>query len=417
VWSASQAVVYALEHSPDIQVAGERIREAEARLAASRVPFNPQVSLSGGYTQTNNPMYSFGNILNMGKFTPAIDFNDPGRTDNLNVTAGLEYRFYNGGRDEAGVRAANAGIDASLAGEDAVRLQLGFEVFKSFQRIVDAENIRRARNASLEAIRSSLAVARARHAAGDLLKVDLLNLEVQESSFQENLIGAEHDLKLAKEIFLQLLGLGRREVQVSPEIEKITSPQDVDISGHPRLRALRAQIAAAQAELEAAQGGRRPTVDGFARYQYDKGTVISGDGNSWMAGMKVDFKVFDAHKTDTDIARVQARLGVLRAREHKLELALGLDLTRAKLDLEQAVSRRKVAAKKVEQALESENLSRAQFKAGVLLSSDLIDSENRLTGAKVGDVLAESAVELAKADLRRAAGLGIFSDVQQSTKE
>ena len=73
----------------------------------------PMVNVSSEYGQTNNPMYSFGNILNQGAFNNSINFNNPGRTDNLQVKAQINYRLYNGGRDQADQAAANANIDIS----------------------------------------------------------------------------------------------------------------------------------------------------------------------------------------------------------------------------------------------------------------------------------------------------------------
>ena len=70
--------------------------------------------------------------------------------------------------------------------------------------------------------------------------------------------------------------------------------------------------------------------------------------------------------------------------------------------------RQQVTLKMAEQATESEQLSRARFEAGVILVSDLIDSETRLTDARVRNAVATSAVEIAIADLRRATGLAPF---------
>ncbi len=47
-------------------------------------------------THSFHVYYSFGNILNQGAFDNSIDFNDPGRTDNLNLKAEIAYRLYNG---------------------------------------------------------------------------------------------------------------------------------------------------------------------------------------------------------------------------------------------------------------------------------------------------------------------------------
>lgn len=414
-WTATEAVEYALQNNPDSLVASQRILEAQAQLTSSEVGFYPQVSLRGQYTQTDNPMYSFGNILNQGQFTPGIDFNAPGRTDDLNLTAEIQYRFYNGGQDQVRKYAALAGIDASAAVRETVRLQLGFETFRSFQRIVESEKIYQAQQVSLASIRSSLAVAQARYDAGDLLRVDLLNLEVQESRTLEGLIQAEHNLALSRKIFLQLLGLSGEgsSVEVVDGLFPLL-PAQRDLSQRPELRRVQAAIRAAEAQLSGARGSRLPTVDGFANYQYDQGTVFDGDGDSWMAGVKVDFKLFDGHRASADIAQSEARLGVLRAEKRKLELALDLEMTRAELALKRAQQSLDVTTKMVEQATESQSLSQAQFREGVILASDLIDSETRLTDARVRNALATSAVHIAIADLRRAAGLAPFSETNSS---
>lgn len=409
-WSAPQAIAFALRNSPDSRIAAARIAEAEAQLRLAQAANYPQLGLSAGYTQTDNPMHSFGNILNQGAFSPAIDFNQPGRTDNLNLTASLQYRFYNGGRDLARQQVASAGVAAAAAGEGRVDQQLGFAVFHAYLRLVETAGLVEAREAALEAIDSSLAVARARFEAGDLLKVDLLNLEVQQSRAHENHIQALHDQQLAQKIFLQLLGLSEREVLITESSPEPQRPADLSIDDRAELRHVTAELRAAEAAVRAAAGGRLPTIDGFASYQLDRGEETNGDGDSWMAGVKVDFKLFDGHRTASEVVAAEARLARTRAEKRKLELALGLELTRARLALDKAEQRHAVTRKMVEQAGESESLSRAQFRAGVILASDLIDSENRLTDARVRDLLAASAIQIAVADLRRSAGLPIFDE-------
>ena len=177
-----------------------------------------------------------------------------------------------------------------------------------------------------------------------------------------------------------------------------------------------AALEAGESQLAAARGTRLPTVDGFARYQYDQGTVLDGDGDSWMAGVNLSFKLFDGYQSGAEIALSEARLGALRAQQKQLELALGLEVTQAQLALALARQRQQVTQKNLEQAVESENLSQARFRAGVLLISELIDSENRLTDARVRHALASSAVQIAIADLRRAAGLPQYAeDLNQTT--
>jgi len=409
-WTARRAIEFAKENNPDSQLAVQRMLQADAMVQKAGVGFYPRLELFGNYSQTNNPMYSFGNILNQGEFSPDIDFNDPGRTDNLGLGIGVTYRFYNGGRDLAQKKAAKAGVDLSSAESDAIILRLEFEVFQAFQRVIETGKVIQARQKALEAITSSLDVAQSRFAAGDFLKSDLLNLQVEQSQATENLVQARHDLEMAKRVFLTLLGLPGDDLNIEvEEAESPVLPSDLDPVKRPELQKLTAALQAAESRLQAARGSRLPTVDGFARYSYDQGTVLGGEGGSWMAGVNLNFKLFDGHQADAEIAMVEAELGVLRAEQKKLKLALDLEVSQAELALDLARQRLQVTEQMVAQAVESESLTRARFDAGVLLVSELIDSENRLTDSRVRHALASSAVQVAVANLRRAAGFPQYS--------
>ncbi|MBA3008252.1 MAG: TolC family protein [Proteobacteria bacterium] len=409
LWTARQAVQFALTHSPDSQVALQRIEASKAMLDQVKASYYPQIGLNAEYGQTNNPMYSFGNILNQGQFDQSIDFNDPGRTDDLNLRAVLQYRFYNGGRDQAGIEAAEAGVAVSEMQQLAVSAQLSFEVVRTFNTIAQSMEMLEAHQASIKAIGASLVVARARFEAGDLLKADLLNIEVQESMAKENLILAEHSLELARKAFLNLLGLREGQVRIDIVLERDQElPEDRGYMKRPEIKGIEGQIQAAEAELRVALGGRYPTVDGLAHYQYDNGFVLNGSGDSWMGGVRVNYPLFTGGKTEADIANARARLAGLVASKKKLELALDFEVKQAGLAYRQAEQRLHVTDKMFEQAQESARLSRVRFKEGVILSSDLMDVETRLTEARVRQTAARTAIRVAVADLRRAIGLSQF---------
>jgi outer membrane protein TolC len=92
-----------------------------------------------------------------------------------------------------------------------------------------------------------------------------------------------------------------------------------------------------------------------------------------------------------------------------MELAFNLEREQAALTLNQEEERLKVTGKMVESATESARLARLRFKEGVLLSSELINTENRLTDARLSHALATSSRKIAIADLRRAVGLAQFN--------
>jgi len=413
VWTVREAVGFALDNSPDVRITLERIKGARAAIVAAQSAYYPRIGLSAGYNRTNNPMYSFGNILNQGQFTPDIDFNQPGISDDLNLTASVQYRFYNGGSDEAGVRAARAGEQAARFEQAAISSRLGFEVVRSFYSIVQAEENVQARESALKAITASLQAARARFEAGDLLKADLLNLEVQKSLASENLIRARHGLELARRGFLNLLGLeqGSVEIDTAQQAEQAV-PEKPTCERRPELAGLDALRRSAEAKIRQARAGYYPSADLFGSYQVDKGYQYDeGSGNSWLAGVKVNYNLFNGHRTSAEVSRATAKLAEIREQKHKLELAFNYEIEQASLTLQQAEERLQVTEKMVEQAVESARLSREQFTEGVILASDLIAVENRLTDARVHNLMAKAVRRIAIADLRRAAGLSQFDDI------
>ncbi len=412
VWTVSNAVRFALRNNPDSRMGQSRIEAAQAAIDMEKSSFYPRVDLNSGYDQTNNPMYSFGNILNQGAFTPTINFNNPGRTDNLNMGVRLGYRFFNGGRDLAGLKAAQAQTVSSRMELGAVQAQLAFEVVRTFQLIIQEEELVKAQQAAVDAVTASLAVAQARYQEGVLLKADLLDMEVQQAKAREGLSQARHSLEVSRRVFLGLLGLPEGPVILDPaqgcvqEVPQSTAAHEQRYE----LKSMDALILAAKARLRQAQGGYYPSLDGYAGYGVDKGYVTDGSGDSWQAGIKLQFNLSEGGRTSAEIAKASATLAEAQERKRKTELAITLEVKQAELALQDARERLQVTEKSVAQAQESARINRLRFAAGTVLSSDLIGAENRLTDAMVRRIVAETAQRIAVADLRRALGLPQFPE-------
>ncbi|MEW6594308.1 MAG: TolC family protein [Thermodesulfobacteriota bacterium] len=410
-WTAEAAVRFALAHSPDARIGQARIAAAQAAIAAERAAFFPRLDVNSLYSQTTIPMLSFGNILNQGKFHQGIDFNHPGQTDNLNLGVRLSYRLFSGGRDWAGLDAAQAQELAARMERASVDAQLAFEVVRAFNLVLQQEGMIRAQQAATEATGAALAVAQARHAEGVLLKADLLDLEVQHARARENLVQARHALTVGQRIFLHLLGLAGGEVVLEPQGgAQQGAPPDRSPERRPELQGVEALIRAAQNRVRQATAGYYPTVDGYAGYGVDKGYELDGSGDAWEAGVRVQLNLFNGRQTSAEVARASAMLLEAQERKRKVELAIALEVQQAEAAWQEAQERLEVSSKSVEQAQESARINRLRFGEGVVLAADLIAVENRLTEAMVRRTVAETARRIALADLRRALGLPQFEE-------
>ena len=411
MWTVAAAVAQAIASGPDTVIARKRIEAAQAATRLAKAGDLPTVGVSAEYGQTTTPMYSFGNILNQGAFNNSIDFNDPGRTDNLQLRATVAHTFYNGGRRAAEQDAALAAGEASQEDLSALHNQLGYETVKAFHAIVQAEKMVSVREQEVAAISSARDVGQARFEAGDLLRQDLLNLELQLARAGENLIHGRHQLELGKRSFLNLLGLPAQEVRLDLSRDMTQQlPAQPDYRNRPELRRLEAMLGAAQAELRSAEAGRLPTVEGFAAFQVDSGLIEEESGASWQAGVRLNQTLFDGQRTESRIAMARLKVQELEGVKRKTELAYDLELQQAELDYRQAEERLGVTGRMVDVAEEVARLSRARFKEGVILASEMIDLEMRLTDARARQLSAAAAHQVAVANLRRTVGLPQFSD-------
>ncbi len=413
-WTLRAALEAARTHSPEAAIAAARLERAQAMVDQTSASQLPQLSLKAGYTQTNNPMMAFGSILNQGAFTNTIDFNAPGQVDNLNLTGTVAYNLYSGGQTTAHRAAARSGVTASELDREATFARLDGAVTRAYFNIRQAREAIDALDAAISTYEESLRVARERYDAGQLLKSELLNLEVQLAQTREQHLGARQQATLAERQFLYLLGsapVSGTPVTLAADdasINALNAPVTASIEQRPELHALAARREAAASAVDAASGARRPTVNAFASYQFDKGWRLNGDGDSWMAGISAEWSVFDGKATSGKIREARANLTETEAAQQQLELGLQLELEQARLAHTYAVEQLAVTATLVEQAEEAARISRERFEAGSLLSAELIGVETRLTAARVRRAVATAAERIAAADYRRAAGLPLL---------
>lgn len=408
-WTLDRAVTYALAHSPDAQVARARVEGAQALVQQAQSAWYPQLAVSGRYTDTNNPMMAFGSILNQRAFNFGLDFNHPGQIDNLDAAGTVAYNLYSGGKASAGRQAARAGAQAAAYDLNAARHELAAEVVKAVLNLQKAREAAGAVEGGVKAYEAAVSVAQARFDAGQLLKADLLSLKVQLAQTRETLSSARHGAALAERAFDFVLGLDATDAPVDlapndPSLARLTAPETRDYSQRPELLGLDARQHAAEAMVEAARSGHRPSVNAFASYQYDHGWQLNRGADSWLAGVSVDLNVFDGGQTTGRIRQASAELLQVKELRRKAELGIGLEVEQARLAHDDAVERLAVTASVVEQAEESAALTQARFQKEALLAADLIGAESRLIEARLRRTVAASDERMAVVDLRRALG-------------
>ena len=403
-WTLDRALEYALGHSPDARIAQHRIAAARAGLDQANAAFWPQLQFQSGYSRTDQPASVFGSVLNQRAFSPSLNFNDVPDIDQLNLRGSITVPLYNGGRNLAARNSAEAQAAAARHQAEAVRHELSFEVVRAYHTVLKAREFVRATAASVGSFENNRTIATHRFQAGTLLKADLLDLEVRLARAQEDLARARNAQGLAERALRNLLGLEQGDLAIADTAPAMAAPPLGDFLARAELAAARERERAAQAEVRRAQGGYQPRVQAFTSVDYDRGWKLNGSGESYTAGLLLQWDLWDGRATRARVNEARAHLEATREAERKLRLALDFEVEQARLQLREATERLAVTDKVIAQAAESVSLTRARFEQGLALATQLIDAETALTTARVGRAEAEADRHIAVAALRKAFG-------------
>ncbi|HEV2456367.1 MAG TPA: TolC family protein [Verrucomicrobiae bacterium] len=404
-WTLERAIDYALVHNPDARIARQRIDAAQAGLEQADAAFWPQAHFQSSYTRTDNPMMVFGDILNQRAYNSSLNFNDVPNADNLNVEGMVTVPLYAGGKNAASHAAAKANAMAARQSNQAVRNELAFEVVCAFQTVLKTRAFIQATEAEVNASEHNLAVAQKRFQNGALIKSDVLDIEVQLSQAREDQIQAQNAETLAILTLKNLLGIEDNDFTVAETVPTAVTPVGDDFSNRPELMAAAEHAEAARETVRGAKSGYKPQVSAFGSLDHNYGWVTGGNGNSYSGGIMLQWDLWDGLLTRSKTHEAQANLDSSREDERKLRLAIAFEVQQARLDLDAANQRMLVTEKSVDQAEESERLTRARFEQGLAISTQLIDAETAVTTARVRRAQAESDQRIAVAMLRKALAL------------
>jgi outer membrane protein TolC len=404
-WTLERALDYALAHNPSARLAQHRIAAAQAGMEQADAAFWPRLQFQSSYIRTDNPMQVFGSILNQRAYTSSLDFNDVPDVDDLNVRGLVTVPLFAGGRNKAARDTAKANTEAAKQTSEAVRNELGFEVVRAFLTVLKTRQFIRAAEAAVSAFEANLGIAKKRLDGGALLKSEILDVDVRLAQSREDLVRARNANALADRALRNLLGIEEGEFVVADTAPEVSAPDRGDFTGRPELAAARERERAAQTEVRGARSGYQPRVSAFGSLDHDSGWVTGGDGNSYTAGVILQWDLWDGFLTRGKIREATVNLESAREEQRKLRLALDLEMEKARLDLRVATERLAVTERSVEQAAESAKLTRERFEQGLALSTQLIDAETALLGARVRRAEAEADQRIAIAALRKALGL------------
>ncbi|MGZ5059395.1 MAG: TolC family protein [Methylobacter sp.] len=415
-FTLDQAIDYALSNNPDLQIASERISQAEAQLGVALSAFYPQVTAKVGYDHSNNPAQVFSMIVAQRDFGPnSINtINNPGYRQNFRPEIIGKLSLFRGGQDYQNSKAAELGISAAEFERSTVRNALIEAVTASYYAYLAAQEAHKVAQDSILAIASELKLTKQRYEAGTVLKSDVLSLEVKSAEAQEAQIRAANGIDLAKTGIATLLGLSADQAftvassSMLPEPKLTTSFNgmlELAMTQRPEVKAAANQVEIAQAKLKSEQGAYLPRADAYVSYgQNSQSPGFSSSKDNVTAGVSVEMDLFSGLETKNRVSAAERKAAEARETERKTKLAIEQEVKVAFLKLEEALARMRVTEASVAAADEALRLVNEQRRAETVTITRYIEAEVARNNAHSNTIAAHYDALSAEAALKKAVG-------------
>jgi outer membrane protein TolC len=245
---------------------------------------------------------------------------------------------------------------------------------------------------------------------------DLLAVQVERDRAELARLDAENRAVVANANLVRLVDLPpdarvlpRAPAAARPPLEETEVLVSAALQARPESKALRARIAAADAQARIERAASLPQADAFASYDYARPNsrilpLVDEWNDTWSAGVSVSLKAFDGGRARAAEAQARARADAARHELRDLEQRIRLEVTTRRADLSTAGAALDVAERNLVAAQESVKVETDRYREGVGASADLLDAETRRLRAGLDLTLATTDIQVARAGLDRAVG-------------
>ena len=413
-FTLTQAIEFAVSNNPDLQIASERIAQAEANLGVALSVFYPEISAKVGYEDSNNPSHVFSMLVSQRQYGTNQNINNPGYYQDFRPEITGKLSLFRGGQDYQNSKAAELGISAAEYELSSIRNALIQAVTTSYYVYLGALEAHKVAQESIWALDSELTQTRKQFLAGTVLKADVLSLEVKSAEAKDAEIRAGHGIELAQLGIANLLGLSTDQPFSVASETLLTKPVlsasfkdllDQALLQRPELKAAANQVEIRQHQLLSEQGAYLPKADAYVSYGQDSRTLgFSSQKENVTAGVTVEMALFSGLQTQNRVSSAQRKVAEAIELERKTKLAIEQEVKTALIKLDEALARIRVTETSVTAANEVLRLVNEQRRAETVTVTRYIEAEVARNKARANIIAAHYDALSAEAALKKALG-------------
>src|SRR5688572_2761474 len=392
-----RAVEIALHKNPRTEATDAGRTLAEAQLQEARSGRKPLLQASEKFTNSNNPVFVFGSLLEQGRFGPnnfAIDsLNNPDPLSNFRSALAVRFPLFDQRQTETRVAQAKIGRQQADQRTNLVEQQVRFEVIRAYYSILLAQARVSVAGEAIKTAEADMKRARDLFETGVTVRSDLLAAEVQLAEFRQQRIQAHAELITAGAALNTALGLSVETppILAGELVERSFTVDAVDLlssqalQNRPDYQQAISSIEASRARVRGARGEWQPRIEAFATAGASTHYLVTSGSIDYAVGASVTFNVFDAGRK-ARIEQARANESIARAETQQLANQIRFEVVRSYHQYLSARERLAVVAQISAQASETLRIVQDRYHAGLTNITELLRAETALVRART-DVL------------------------------
>ena len=310
-----------------------------------------------------------------------------------------------------------AELSSAEAGELEQRFRAALETESSYYDVLVNQELARVSQERANRAREGLGVARARVASGAAVQTDSLQLVLELTRAQVDLLVQRNALRTAQ------LELGRRVGEVTAvdaaRLDTLPAPDlpiglpealQTALDQGPQYRTARANERAAAAALKSQRSDYFPTLGIGALHQRYDTEIFPGAANVTSVTFSVSFPIWNNGQRELEVSRARVARDVARTIREDLERAVRRDVTAAFDTYQTSREAARLAGVGVAVGRDNYRMQEMRYRAGASTILDLLDSQVSLAEAEAGLVQARYVTRLSLARLEAILGRRLFSN-------
>jgi outer membrane protein len=408
--SLADAERAATTEQPQVILARTQTAAADARAREARAPLLPQLTGTGQYLRET------GNFAPRPGATPtATNATSTSLTQSYDFwTFGLTANqlIYDFGQTWGRYKAAQATTEAQRAAEQALKLQVLFNVRRAYYNACAQKGLVDVAKETLDDQQRHLVQIQGFVRAGTNPEIDLAQGRTVVANAQVALINAQNNYASAKAQLNQAAGLF---TGTSYEVGNEEAPPIVDedasldelakraLSTRPELAQIEKQREAQEKTLSAVKGGYGPSLSATAGGSY-VGVALDGLVPNWDVGLILSWPIFQGGLTRAQVDEAAANLQGVEAQKNVELLQIRLDVEQARLAVRAAKSSIGAAGDALTNGREQLRLAEARYSTGVGSIIELNDAQVAYANAEAQVLTARYGLSTARVQLLAALG-------------